>query len=64
MYISALDHAQKLKLSKFVQLPSINKMFQYIYTWVILCNEGEFYMFTAKVFMIGVVCQYLSFETL
>ena len=30
-YILAMDHARKLKFSVYVQLPSINKMFQYHY---------------------------------
>ena len=29
LYISAMDHARKLKFSSHVHLPSINKMFQY-----------------------------------
>ena len=31
LYISAMDHASKLKFSSFVHLPSINKTFQYYY---------------------------------
>ena len=29
LYISAMDHARKLKFSSYIHLPSINKMFQY-----------------------------------
>ena len=31
LYISAMDHARKLKFSSYIHLPSINKMFQYRY---------------------------------
>ena len=31
LYISVRDHARKLKFSSYVDLPSINKMFQYRY---------------------------------
>ena len=31
VYISAMDHASKLKFSSYVHLPPINKMFQYCY---------------------------------
>ena len=31
LYISAMDHANKLKFSSYVHPPSINKMFQYRY---------------------------------
>ena len=31
LYISATDHARTLKLSSYVHLPSINKIFQYRY---------------------------------
>ena len=30
-YISLLDHARKLKFRYYINLPSINKMFQYRY---------------------------------
>ena len=34
LYTSAMEHARKLKFSSYVHLPSINKMFQYRYSWV------------------------------
>ena len=42
LYISAMDHARMLKFSSYVHLPSINKMFQYRYAWVILCSVGRY----------------------
>ena len=30
LYISAMDHARKLKFSSYVHLPSVNKTFQYL----------------------------------
>ena len=45
LYISALVHAKKLEFSNYAHLPSINKMFQYCYARVILCNVGEVYIF-------------------
>ena len=36
LYISAMDQARKLKFNSYVHLPSINKMLQYRYAWVIL----------------------------
>ena len=45
LYISAQDHARKLKLSSCVHLPSINKMFQYCYARVILSSVGEVFIF-------------------
>ena len=45
LYISALGHARKLKFSNDVHLPSTNKMYQYRYVGVILCNVGEAYIF-------------------
>ena len=36
-----MDHARKVKFSSYVHLLSINKMFQYRYALVILCNVGE-----------------------
>ena len=41
LYISAMDHARKLKFSSYVYLPSINKMFSYRYASVILCSVEE-----------------------
>ena len=41
LYISAVDHARKLKFSNNVHLLSIKKSFQYRYARVILCNIGE-----------------------
>ena len=43
--ISVMDHARKLKFSSYVHLPSINKMFQYRYTRVVLCSVGEVSIF-------------------
>ena len=31
LYISAVDNAKKLKISSYILLPAINKMFQYHY---------------------------------
>ena len=31
LYISAMDHARKLKFSSYVHLPPINRMIQYRY---------------------------------
>ena len=45
LYISARDYARKLKFSSYVDLPSINKMFQYRYAWVILWGVGEVIIF-------------------
>ena len=45
LYISTMDHARKLKFSSYVHLPSINKMFQYRYGCVILCNVAADYIF-------------------
>ena len=42
LYISATDHARKLKFCSYVHLPSINKMFQYRYASVILRSVGDF----------------------
>ena len=46
-----MDHTMKLKfssyvhLSGYVHLPPVNKMFQYRYARVILCNVGEVIIF-------------------
>ena len=32
LYVSAIDHARKLKFISYVHLPSVNKMCQYGYT--------------------------------
>ena len=45
LYVSALDHNRKFKFSNYVHLLSINKMLQYRYARVILCNVGEVYIF-------------------
>ena len=45
LYISVVDHARKLKFSIYVHLPSINKIFQYRCTWVILWGVGQFIIF-------------------
>ena len=45
LYISAKDHARKLRFSNYVYLPSINEIFQYHYASVILCNVGEVIIF-------------------
>ena len=44
-FISAMDHPKKLKFSSYFNLSSINKMFQYRYVSVILCNVGEVIIF-------------------
>ena len=49
LYISAQDQAMRSKFSKYVQLLSINKIFQHRYASVILCSEGEVYIFLAWV---------------
>ena len=41
LYISAMEYARMLKFSSHVHLPSINKMFQYRYAWLILCSVGK-----------------------
>ena len=41
LYISAMDPARKLKFSSYAHLPSVNKMFQYRYAWVILRSVEE-----------------------
>ena len=38
-------HARKTKFSSYVQLPSINKLFQYRYAKVILCSDGDLIIF-------------------
>ena len=45
LYISARDHARKLKFSIYVHLSFINKMFQYCYVLVILRGVGEVIIF-------------------
>ena len=45
LYISAIDLARKIKVSSYVHLPSINKMFQYHYVLLILCSVGEVIIF-------------------
>ena len=45
LYISGRDHARKLKFSIYVNLPSIIKMFQYRYAWVILWGVGDVIIF-------------------
>ena len=45
-YISAMDHAIKLKFSSYVHLPSTNKMFHYCFALeVIMCSVGEVSIF-------------------
>ena len=56
IYISGKDHARKLVFSSYVHLPSINKISQYPYARVILCNVGE-------VYILGAWVLYLSFGT-
>ena len=51
LYISALDHARKLKFKYYINLLSINKMFQCCYALVILCNVGEAYIFELKCYI-------------
>ena len=45
LYISAMDHARKLKFRCYVHLPSINIMFPDRYACVILCNIEEVIIF-------------------
>ena len=45
LYISARDHARKLKFNIYVYLPSINKWFYYVYARVILVGVGEVIIF-------------------
>ena len=45
LYISAVYLARKIKFSSYVHLPSINKMFQYGYTLLILYSVGEVIIF-------------------
>ena len=49
--MSARDHARKLKFSSYVHMPSVNKMFQYRYAGVILCNIGEVIIFKHKCYI-------------
>ena len=49
--ISALGHTRKLEFSSYVHLPSINKIFPYHQAQVILCNEGDFYIFEPKLYI-------------
>ena len=53
LYISVSDHARKLKFSSYAHLPSINKMFQNSYVWVILCNVGEISIFMDGCYILG-----------
>ena len=46
-----MDHPKKLKFSSYVNLSSINKMFQYRYAWVILCNVGEVIIFKQQCYI-------------
>ena len=41
LYISAMDHARKLKFSSYVHLPSMKNIFRYRYARVILRNVGK-----------------------
>ena len=49
LYILAIDQARKLTSSIYVHLPFTNKVSQYLYAKVILCNVGEVYIFGAWV---------------
>ena len=40
-----MSQAMKLKFSSYVHLLSINKMFQYHHTIVVLCSEEQVYIF-------------------
>ena len=43
--ISVMDHARNLIFRSYIDLPSINKMFQYRYAGKILCSVGEIIIF-------------------
>ena len=45
LYISAMDHAGKLKFCSYIHLPSINKIYQYRYARLILCSVVEIVIF-------------------
>ena len=45
LYISTLGHARKLKFSSYVNVTSVNKIFQYCHNRVTLGNVGEVYNF-------------------
>ena len=51
LYISAVDNVRKLKFSSYVHLPSINKISQYCYACVILCNVGEVSIFEDRYYI-------------
>ena len=44
-HISAVGHARKFKFSSYVHLLSINHILQYRHARLILCNEGEVFIF-------------------
>ena len=45
LYISAMNHARKLKFKTYVHLPSLNKKFLYRLARVILCSAEEVIIF-------------------
>ena len=68
LYISAMDHARKLKLSSYVHLPSINKMFRYqlrlsdfvllkrgyyFRAWALYLSFGKMLTFSSNVLLAG-----------
>ena len=40
-----MGYARKLKVSSYVHLPYINKLFQYRHAWMIQCNVEDVYIF-------------------
>ena len=61
MYVCSSDNniqdllikLRKLKFSSNVYLPSSNKMFQYSYASLILCNEGQVRIFDNGCYILG-----------
>ena len=53
LYISAIDHAGKVKFNSCVHLLSINKKVQYRYALVILCSAGEDIIFQHGCYISG-----------
>ena len=51
LYFTALGHAMKLQLSRYVHLLSINQIFQFCHARVILCNIGEVYIFEGGLYI-------------
>ena len=51
--ISALGHARRLTFIIYVQLLSINQIFQYRYSRVILCSVGEVNIFEHGLYILA-----------